>query len=345
MAAWYIGSYARSIRGICLLTVLLLASFGLPSRGEEATGPEGATDEKASLGPETAPQAVEQVDGKTPFRVSAFTFEYAYDVDGQPPIEQAGDEICELPITLGMSAGGYVSPRDGYPEQTICLNDVPLLTVQLFYPSAINVICAQAVSYCNNLGFIGILVRTHPDDISPDAEMNDKRQDRTDLRLLIATARVGEVRTIASSGRTEDDSRINHPAYERIRGNSPLQTGAILKKDILDDYVFRLNRYPGRRVDASIASFGREGEVALDYLITEGRPLLVYFLLSNTGTEHTNVWRERLGLVKHQFTGRDDTLTFDYITAGFSASHAIVASYESPISAAAQKTRYRVYGA
>jgi hemolysin activation/secretion protein len=116
----------------------------------------------------------------------------------------------------------------------------------------------------------------------------------------------------------------------------------LLKKDALDDYVLRLNRQPGRRVDVAVSGTGEPGEVTLDYLVSESRPWYVYGQISNTGTEQTNTWRERFGFVHNQLTGHDDVFSLDYLTAGFQDTNAVIASYELPFFNL-ERLRYKAY--
>ena len=96
-------------------------------------------------------------------------------------------------------------------------------------------------------------------------------------------------------------------------------------------------------MDASLSPAEDDYTIALDYLITENRPWLVYGQVSNTGTRDTNRWRERFGFIHNQLTSNDDVLTLDYITAGFDQSHAVFASYEAPFPHA-DRWRWRVSG-
>ena len=91
------------------------------------------------------------------------------------------------------------------------------------------------------------------------------------------------------------------------------------------------------------AASDEPGAVILDYLVTEAKPWAVYSQISNTGTKDTNEWRERFGFVHNQLTNRDDILSLDYVTAGFSDSNTIQASYEAPVMGS-RKWRWRVYG-
>jgi len=162
---------------------------------------------------------------------------------------------------------------------------------------------------------------------------------------------VGNVFTLASGGRFSEQEAHNNPAHKRIIEHSPIkvkdfdepfQYKPLFLKSEVDDYLFRLNRYAGRRVDVIKTSGTEEGEMAVGYLVTENKPLLVYTQVSNTGTEQTSKWRERLGLTHTQLTNNDDTFTFDYITAGLQAAHAITSSYEAPCYGS-ELLRWRVF--
>jgi hemolysin activation/secretion protein len=97
-------------------------------------------------------------------------------------------------------------------------------------------------------------------------------------------------------------------------------------------------------VDVAVSGYAEQpGSVVLDYLIAEAKPWAVYAQASNTGTEDTSEWRERFGFVHNQLTDNDDILTLDYITAGFTESHLVTASYEAPVFKS-RKLRYRIYG-
>ncbi len=183
----------------------------------------------------------------------------------------------------------------------------------------------------------------------------DFRGDRTDLTIIVLNGVVKQVRTVASGGRFDVDTRLNNPAHVRILDRSPIgvvEDGVytddnrerdLLRGDLLDEYVLRLNRFPGRRVDVALAPGEAAGEATLDYLISENKQWLLYSQLSNTGTESTEDWRQRFGAQFTQLANLDDILSLEYITAGFSSSHAAIASYESAIPNT-DRWRGRVYG-
>jgi hemolysin activation/secretion protein len=156
-------------------------------------------------------------------------------------------------------------------------------------------------------------------------------------------------RATAPRDQPSQENRINHRVHRRIREFSPLQPGEegvpgdVLQRDALDDYLYRLNRHPARRVDAAISAGETPGEVVLDYIVTENKPWTAYFQLSNTGTDETEDWRQRFGFVHYQLMNRDDVFSIDYITAGFEDTHAVLASYEAPFGRS-PTLRWRAYG-
>ncbi|MEL7483372.1 MAG: ShlB/FhaC/HecB family hemolysin secretion/activation protein [Planctomycetota bacterium] len=88
-------------------------------------------------------------------------------------------------------------------------------------------------------------------------------------------------------------------------------------------------------MDIAVAAASQQGAapdaVALDYLVRESRPWTAYAQVSNTGTDATNEWRQRIGFVHRQLTGRDDTFTFDAVTASFEDTWGGLVSYEAPL--------------
>jgi len=305
-----------------------------------------AADQGAPAVPEppSLPDPTE-ADGPS-YRVGEFTFEYAQEQPLHPPLDVISTQLVTMSIELGQTTGGYVGPREGVPLITITLGELSGREPAIFYASALNTICAATVSCLNDHGLIAVFVAPHEEDISPEGkDLRDPAN--TVLRLVIGTAVVGQVRTIASGERVPDEERVDSSQtdrlHARIKGGSPIGQGDAVRKDLLDDYIYRLNRHPGRRVDAALSS-AAGGKVILDYMITENRPWMAYFQVSNTGTEQTEEWRERFGIVNNQLTKNDDILSFDFITAGFSDTHAVTASYERPCFRP-RRLRCRVYGA
>src|SRR5580765_3957125 len=155
----------------------------------------------------------------------------------------------------------------------------------------------------------------------------DLRKETLDIEVEIFVSDVAKVRTIArcvpfekeAEARMNDDdapdgrtvkaskhlwTKAKSPVYV----DDPKKGGSLLQKNRLQDYLNRLNRFPGRRVCAAINSTGEPGKIMLDYVIREEKPLTVYFHEANDGTESTGEWRSRVGLQWLQLANLDDIL-------------------------------------
>ena len=203
----------------------------------------------------------------------------------------------------------------------------------------------------NQLGLIGVYVEPDQRDIDKKSLKDLRASGNTTLHLTIWTSLIKEMRTIASGKRIQNKERINNPTHKKILNLSPLKPAEeaggqridLLRQDLLDEFVLRLNRHPGRRVDVSVSSAEEPGELILDYLISENKPWFAYAQISNTGTESTDRVRERLGIIFNQFTKNDDILSLDYVTAGFDEAHAVIGSYEFPM-LSSERLRMRFFG-
>lgn len=329
-----------------MVTALVVAGLAailpaLPSQAEEPVG------KAAPLSVDKSPkQANGPDDGKT-YPVSKFVLRYGNKHPDLPPIE----EVMAVEVELGKLADAYVAPRPGVEAVTVKLADVPGLPVHRFYESAIRTVNLAIVRFFNEQKIIGVFVTIDPEALDLETGKDLRKKGDTALREVIWVGVVTKVRTIASGERVPDDERIDSPVHRRIKDRSPIQPGregkvgrtALIRKDLLDDYVFRLNRHPGRRVDVALSSAGKTGDVCLDYLVSENKPWLAYAQLTNTGTKQTGKWRERFGVIHNQLTGNDDILTVDYSTTRFHTTHAVMGSYEAPVGRC-DWLRWRVYG-
>lgn len=244
--------------------------------------------------------------------------------------------LMSQPITLAKIDGTYTVPQQGTADIKTSLKSLSGKSTQQYDVTALRAIIDDLLLYLNeDEKLVGVVVAPSPLDIGID--LTDQRGDRTELTFLIRVASVGQVRTLASGDRIPTDDRENNPLHQTIQERSPLQageqprTGSLLKRDQLDGYLFRLNRHPGRRVDAAISAGLEAGEVSLDYLVAENKPWYAYTQISNTGTESTNEIRERFGYTHNQLTDNDDIFNIDYITAGFHESHVVQMSYQRPL--------------
>lgn len=349
----------HSLRVAAGLALALAAAGPVLAQGTpvQPAAPVPAKPEPAPPPPPPKPgQSAAMPDGPA-FDVTSFVLRYPTDQPDRPQLE----EFANLEVPLGFVDGVFVAPREGAQPVTITVEDLtsPQRGGRKFSVSAINSIGASLVKELNARGVIGVLVVPAPDQIDPDTLADLRGAGNTTLTMDVWTRAVSQIRTLGAGERWSKpeakgdkpsvQSRTNNKVHDRIRDNSPLQPGPdgqagdLLRKDSLDDYLYRLNRRPGRRVDAAIAAGDIPGEVVLDYIVTENIPWTVYFQLSNTGTQETNEWLERFGLVHNQLMNRDDTLTIDVTTAGFTDTNGIVGSYDAPLGGS-DKLRYKVYG-
>ena len=192
----------------------------------------------------------------------------------------------------------------------------------------------QIVAAMSDAGYFGVVVSPDPKQFNL-RDGTDLRKGSHSLTFNVWLNQVVEVRTVGKGARVAGDDAVNHRMHSRILKNSPVQpeagSGVLVDKHELDNYMERVNRHPARRVDASLASAGAPGAVVLDYVVNEPKPWMLYAQLSNTGTESTGEWRQRIGGSHHQLTGNDDTLTLDYLTSEFDQANAFFGSYEIPL--------------
>lgn len=289
--------------------------------------------------PTDLPKAGEDDGDRYP--VSQIIVEYGKDHPNLPPL----DQIMQTTVQLSPVQDGFTAAKPGAPVQTVRLVDLPTTGQPYLYGSAIRLVNQRLVEAFNERGYIGIYIAPNPQDISDEAQ-DIRPEGQTAMRLQVRVGQVTEVRTLASGDRVPTEERIDSPQHERILAHSPVKPGDaqdLLRKDLLDDYIYRLNRHPGRRVDVAVSAAEGVGGVALDFLVTEAKPWMVYAQVSNTGTKETNNWRERFGFSHSQLTGRDDILNLDYVTAGFESAHTFQGSYEAPFFES-ERLRWRVFG-
>ncbi len=304
----------------------------------------------ALASPAGAAQALPE-DGPT-YPVSDIRLRYLRDNPMHPPIEGA----LAIEVELGQTDTGYVAPREDVPPITLRLSDIADRPTEVYHASGIQRILEALRDYYVGQDLLGVYVAPDPTEIN-ETGADVRARGNTTLSIIVTTGVLTEVRTVGSGervaegGEIEPADRINNPLHRRIIENSPIQPHSegdlermdLLRKSELDRYLFHLGRHPGRRVDASVAAAQDVGGIALDYMVTENRPLVIYGQVSNTGTPSTDRWRERIGLFTTQFSNNDDILGIDYTTANFDEVHAVSASYERPFTN--DRVRWRVYGA
>jgi len=312
--------------------------------GKPETPPAESPTKTAGFA-DAAPDAVAEVapDPDIPsIRIGAFVLRYPVPHAEFPAL----DDLMKASVTLGQTGDGFVKPGGGVPTATYTIEELSSQPAQNYTWGAATLVARAVQLELFRQGIVGVQVFPSEDEIAEEAGEDGKPvyvsirpAGKTALTLNISAAVVNQVRSVAFGNAVPYAQRIDNPRYQRIVDNSPVQPfdpddeqrDDLLRKDLLDDYVFRLNRHPGRRVDLGIAAADQDNALVLDYYINENRPWFVYFQASNTGTKETNEWRERFGLAHNQLTNSDDILSIDYVTAGFDASHSVNVSYDRPL--------------
>jgi hemolysin activation/secretion protein len=232
-----------------------------------------------------------------------------------------------------------------------------------FDATGLQKIASGLVTAFNYKGYMAVAVLPAATDVNDNG--NDIRGGRSELHMEVLTGTIAGVEVIPMTDPKETKpisqawaKSRQQAVAARIKAGSPAQPGDLVKSEPIDRFVNRMNRHPGRRVDAAIAVAdypGRRGDekkpdavaganpVQLNYMLNEGKPWTIYAQASNTGTPETSEWRERFGFVHNQLTGNDDILQLDYITAAFDTSNAVLGSYDTALGNTG-KWRGKVFG-
>ncbi len=237
-------------------------------------------------------------------------------------------------VTVGRIKDGLTAPTRGEKKEEVAVVGGK---AEYYYGDALLALYNGVVESLNkNFGIYGVYVFADQNQIDP-VTLEDKRGGKSsELTVRVYVSEVKEVRTIARKVPfgASDQPEINDRKHERIRTKSPifatseLNGGGFLEKLRLQSYLDRINRFPGRRVDAAVDASGEQGKVILDYLVREQKHFSVYAQTGNTGTEETGEWRSRLGAEYRQLLGLDDTLRLEYSTTNFKDYQAGLFSYE-----------------
>ena len=215
---------------------------------------------------------------KPAYPVGAIVIRYALDHPSLPSI----DDLLKHQITLGRTEDGYVAPGGGVRTETLSIEDVSLQPPQKWTSRALYAVSKGILDEMNKQGVIGVTVTPIDTEFAPPGPGDPqwgkdlRKPGQTAVTLLVKVGLVTEMRTIAFGERVAYDNRINAPENRRILENAPVQVyhpddpeRLDVLQDELDDYVYRLNRHPGRRVDLAVAAAQEPGGIALDLLINE----------------------------------------------------------------------------
>jgi hemolysin activation/secretion protein len=276
------------------------------------------------------PQAVPDL-AALEFPVSKFTIKYGQpNLVGNKLLPSPAQQLINQPVKLAKTPAGYsgVTP----PQKGEMVNLSALKGTQVFSGDALLSIYVAISQELNKKGIYGIFVTADPAQIDPQTA-NDLRGKDTNLTIEVFASQIEQIRTVSRPITKPPfkggEPKIDSPADKKYIANSPLKPGSLLLKAKLQDYLERINRFPGRRVDAAVTASGKPGGVILDYVIRQEQPpIFLYAQASNTGTKSTGSWRERFGMDYRQPFKMDDILNLEYDTSDFSHSYSGLGSYE-----------------
>ena len=305
-----------------LQPVPLLPNLGLGTAGPLVAQPAQAVDLKALR-----------------YKVAKFTVKYGPSKNpphpGLPPVQT----LADTPITLGETSDAeraYVAPGGGARDLPVVLSKFK--TAESFSGDALQTISLGLSGAVNRKGIYGVFALPDPDQINPSTG-EDLRKGGTELTMLVYASEVKQVRTIVKPVPKPPfkgvATTVADPKYRKITLDSPLkpaedgQPGSLLRRAALQDYLDRINRFPGRRVDVAVSASGEEAGVVLDYIVHVEKPSVFLFdQTSNTGTQASGTYRTRLGFEVRQLAGLDDLLDGSFETSLSSATYSAFGSYQ-----------------
>jgi hemolysin activation/secretion protein len=288
---------------------------------------------------ETAAEAVE---------TRGFTVEYDAGLNERHPTLPPQQTLQDIRVSLGRNPDVYFPRAESESDSALdsfTIGDTS--QARKFSPAALGEIFQAVVKHFNDQCIYGVYVSIPPGQLNLSrGRLIDLRKAHEPLMLRVSIAEAGSVKTTRIQipyGRA-DTAAVDKPKDDWIAERSPVTPGSLLKKEALQTYLDRLNRFPGRRVDTALSMpEGESNGFELHYLIREERPIFVHYEASNTGAGESPKWRSQLGVEYRHPTGTDDVLRLGYSTNDFQSSNSANASYGYTL-AAPDCFKGRVYG-
>lgn len=283
---------------------------------------------------------------ETGFWVRRFVFAYQDPEDGKGretalPRE---DVFEKLTVPLKWVSGQYEAPGTGeVGSETVVLGGVH---ERRFGASAIVAVSRAVVSELNRRGVHGVLAAVDSEQIdlgvSPPEDLREGA--RGDLRLEVYYSRVAKLELQRTPRSGPEWLFPPERTGLRIVANAPVRAGDLLRKDELQHYLDRVNRFEGRRVQSVLRAGEQPGTVNLALELNEQKRFSIHVMGSNSGTKETGEWRSRLGVEARQVAGIDDVLALDYTTSDFKKYQTF--SFSEDFGLGSSETwKARVYGA
>ena len=326
--------FSTSMFATCIATSALAQSTNPPAARLVPDARKPNRQISPTLTPEQAPPAPAASvgsDNENLFSKSTrFSFQMQPANNPRMPTEAS---LMSTPVTLYKTDKSFSGSPDSKGQKvTLTLTELAVANGTLT-DSARVVIQNAVVSAVNTMGIGGVACL-----VEPAAKSDDKNV------IKVVAAQISGVRTVASGLRAgETGQAINSDKHATIKNESPIKEGDIMQKEVLEDYLYSLSRFPGRTVSAAVSNEPSSAQVVLDYYVQEKKIFDVYASVSNTGTTETSKYQERVGILATQLTNNDDILSIDYQNSNFSGTQNVNGYYDARIGTL-KDFRWRVTG-
>ena len=287
-----------------------------------------------TLTPEQAPPAPAASVGSNNENLFSKSTRFSFQMEpANNPRMPTEASLMSTPVTLYKTDKSFSGSPDSKGEKvTLTLTELAVANGTLT-DSARMVIQNAVVSSVNTMGVGGVACL-----VEPAAKSDDKNV------IKVVAAQISGVRTVASGLRGgETGQAINSDKHATIKNESPIKEGDIMQKEVLEDYLYSLSRFPGRTVSAAVSNEPSSAQVVLDYYVQEKKIFDVYASISNTGTTDTSKYQERVGILATQLTNNDDILSIDYQNSNFSGTQNVNGYYDARVGTL-KDFRWRVTG-
>lgn len=280
---------------------------------------------------------------ETLYPVSELVFKYAKERPYQIPLSY----LNQIKVALVQTEEGYYSPKElmARPHQLVSLSIQELNQAGLhrYSRQALSEILEATHQFFERQKIRWSYLYIGNDQITLQGQ-DVRSKDHLVLEISIPTIEAVSVKASKNSytqNVEKQKARIEKSFPFSLPDPSTGYPGSYIDPEALNNYLYSLNRHPGKRVDLEIGP--HTGGVSLDFVITEERPYHIYVSATNNVPEVIHQWQESMGFMHTQLTGRDDILKLNYSTDSFDSFYTASASYEAPVGAN-PGTRWSVSG-
>ncbi len=297
----------------------------------------------ASLSSEAAqPDSSPLISQDRLYEISEIILRYQHDIQEPIPVS----ELIQVKVPLCEQEGAiYSSPPVAADGHSFCRPiDLSILEVNTVYAparfssSALRRILEGLRDFFGRRDIPLAVVYIPQGEIASDG--TDVRMNKSGpLTIAIAVPIIKEMSVSQRDAEGSSKSAENSKLGKKITGHFPLTLpnpsegipGGVINSNVLNQYLYALNRHRNRRVDIEIGPSDMPGQFNLDFVLTQNRPYSVYFNANNNVPKPINRWQESTGFIHTQATGNDDIFQYDASTDSFDQFYWFAASYKAPI--------------